>query len=247
MARSPPMGIFGRASRVIASNFNALLDGAEDPKKSVELSLQELKGALRDARREVVSAVAAEKQLKIRIAELDKELKSWERRAELALKHGDEPLARQALLQKRRVVDEATHAEQLRVEARGLALQMKEDLEDMGRRLEKFQAQKSELIRNKQKALSSGAGDKASQADAFGEFRQVEQELDGVDAAIDAHQEVEELLRPTSGPTGMTREEVDAQFRALELGDNSAVLATGDAAIDAELNALKTRVRVKPK
>ena len=149
--------------------------------------------------------------------------------------------------EQRRVVDEATHAEQLRVEARGLALQMKEELEDMGRRLEKFQAQKAELIRNKQKALSSGAGDNVSQSDAFGEFRQVEQELDGVDAAMDARQEVEELLRPTSGPTGMSREEVDAKFRALEHGDNSDAPTTGDAAIDEELNALKPRVRVKPK
>ena len=40
------MGIFDRMGKVISSNFNALLDKAEDPRKSIDLTLDEMATAL---------------------------------------------------------------------------------------------------------------------------------------------------------------------------------------------------------
>ena len=56
------MGIFDRMGKVISSNFNSLLDSADDPSKSVDLTLGEMRDQVRAARQEVVSSVAAEKQ-----------------------------------------------------------------------------------------------------------------------------------------------------------------------------------------
>src|SRR5690606_7341357 len=64
------MGIFDRMSRVISSNFNALLDKADDPKKSIELLLEEMAAQVKAGRQEVVRAVAAEKQLRHKVEEL---------------------------------------------------------------------------------------------------------------------------------------------------------------------------------
>ena len=58
------MGIFDRMGRVISSNVNALLDRAENPRKSIDLLIDEMKEQIRRAREEVVAAVAAEKQIK---------------------------------------------------------------------------------------------------------------------------------------------------------------------------------------
>jgi phage shock protein A len=58
------MGIFDRMGRVISSNFNALLDGLDDPRKSIDSLLDGMNDQLLAARREIVSAVAAEKHLK---------------------------------------------------------------------------------------------------------------------------------------------------------------------------------------
>src|SRR5262245_19130864 len=125
------MGMFDRMGRVISSNFNALLDRAEDPQKSLDQTLEDMRDQIRAARQEVVRAVAAGKQLEKKTTELDSEAEKWSSRAELAVKHGDDDLAREALMQKRRVVSERDRAEALRGEQRAAALDMKADLERM--------------------------------------------------------------------------------------------------------------------
>ena len=141
-----PMGIFDRMGRVISSNFNALLDKADDPKKSIEQTLLEMKEQVRAGRQEVVRAVAAEKQLRQKTGELDAEVEKWSKRAELAVQHDDDDLAREALMQKKRVTAERDRAEALRAEQRGAALEMKAELERMEQKLEEIQAKKSTII-----------------------------------------------------------------------------------------------------
>ena len=53
------MGIFERMGRVASANLNALLDAADSPEKSLDLTLREMRDQLRAARREVVRALAA--------------------------------------------------------------------------------------------------------------------------------------------------------------------------------------------
>src|SRR5262245_57117555 len=115
------MGIFDRMGRAISANFNSLIDRLEDPKKSVDQTVLEMREQVRAARQEVVRAVASEKQLRGKTEELDKEVERWEKRAELAVEKDDDELAREALLQKRRLVGERDRAEALRAEQRGAA------------------------------------------------------------------------------------------------------------------------------
>jgi phage shock protein A len=79
------MGIFDRMGKVISSNVNALLDKAEDPKKSLDLIVEEMKEQIRAARKELVDGVAAEKVLRKKVDDLDAESDKWERRAERSL------------------------------------------------------------------------------------------------------------------------------------------------------------------
>ena len=58
--------------KVISANFNGLVDGLQDPRKSVEQTLIDMQEQIRAARREVVSAVAAEKQLRGKLDEVTK-------------------------------------------------------------------------------------------------------------------------------------------------------------------------------
>ena len=58
------MGIIDRAKRAISSNVNSLIDKAEDPRKMVELTLDEMKEQMTRARQDVVATVGAEKQLR---------------------------------------------------------------------------------------------------------------------------------------------------------------------------------------
>jgi phage shock protein A len=240
------MGIFDRMGRVISSNFNALLDKAEDPRKSIELTLSEMADQIRAARQEVVRSVAAEKQLRTKVQALDEEAEKWSRRAELAVKHGDDDLAREALLQKRRVTGERDRAEALRAEQRGAALEMKTELERMERKLKELEASKATLAARaaQAKAGPDGPASPAPGGRAFGEFRRMEEQIEGVEAAVSAQREVEEALGSGRGPGGMTRAEVEARFRALEGGDLPDAPGMPTSEVDEELMQLKQKIRV---
>src|ERR1700722_1784739 len=125
------MGIFDRMGKVIQSNLNGLLDKAEDDKKLIELNLDEMDAQIKAGHVEVIQAVAAEKQLKKKVDELRADVDRWDKRAELALKSGDESLAREALKQKKRVTGEAEITEKARADQRDVAVRMKDELERM--------------------------------------------------------------------------------------------------------------------
>ncbi|WP_437732499.1 PspA/IM30 family protein [Sorangium sp. So ce1335] len=241
------MGIFDRMGKVISSNVNALLDKAEDPKKSLDLIVEEMKDQVRAARKELVDAVAAEKVLRKKVDELDAEAEKWEKRAELALKANDEKLAREALVQKKRVVGERDRAEAMRAEQRSAVLSMKAELERMEAKQEEFQARKGTLAAQIQQSRAGGGaeglGARGGQS-AFSEFRRMEEQVEGQVAQVAASREVEEAI---SGG-GLSAAELEAKFAQLEHGRGSASSAGADrpggSAVDDELAALKKKIRI---
>jgi phage shock protein A len=239
------MGIFDRMGRVISSNFNSLLDKADDPRKSIEQTLREMKEQVRAARQEVVRSVAAEKQLRTKTTELDAEVEKWSSRAELAIKHGDDDLAREALLQKKRVTGERDRAEALRAEQRSNALEMKAELERMEQKLTELEAKKSTIVTRAKQAAAGGGAEglgAGGGASAFSEFRRMEDQIEGVETAVQAQREVDDALR---GPGGMTKDEVESKFRQLEHGGGSTAEGPkGGTEVEEELQALKKKIRI---
>jgi phage shock protein A len=243
------MGIFERMSRVVSANFNALLDGADSPEKSLELTLREMREQLRAARREVVRSLAAEKQLRNKGAELDGELARWASRAELAVRRGNDELAREALAQKRRLGTEREHTESLRVGQRQNALEMKAEFERMERKMEDFSARQGTIsVLARQAAAGGGAaglGAAPGQA-PLSAWQDMEDRLDNIDAVFEAQREVDEALAEGRGPAGLSRLELEAQFRALETGNAPDSGRGAEAGVDEELSALKKKYRVQP-
>jgi phage shock protein A len=243
------MGIFDRFSKVISSNMNALLDKAEDPQKSVDLLIEEMREQIRRGRQEVVSAVAAEKRLRTKVEEIDGQIEKWQRRAELAVKAGDESLAREALLFKKRLVEERDRAEALRAEQRAQALQLKDDLERADTKLKELDAKKGTIVA-RYKQARAGGGAEALGADGdgptpFDELRRVEEKMGRAEAEAEAMEEARDVLeRPTGSK--MTQREIEARFADLENGATGGKKASGDDDVDDELQALRKKFRVAP-
>jgi phage shock protein A len=236
------MGIFDRMGRVISSNLNSLLDKAEDQKKLLALNIDEMDEQLKRAQKEVISAVAAEKQLRKKCEDLTGERDKWDKRAELALKSGDESLAREALKQKMRVTTESEHAETARVEQRNAALNMKQELERMKEKLAEIKMKRGAITARAQKAGGAEQlGAKGGGASAFDDFRKMEEKIEGREAEASAMAEVDDAL--SQGPS---KEDLEAKFRALEssLGDKEPSKGGGGSNVDDELAALKKRIRV---
>jgi phage shock protein A len=238
------MGIFDRMGKVISSNFNGLVDGLQDPRKSVEQTLLEMQEQIRAARREVVSAVAAEKQLRGKLDELDAQAAKWASRAELAVKNGDDELAREALMQKKRVTGERDRAEALRGEQRAAAHEMKAELERMEQKVTELEHRKGTLVAQAAQAKAGADGQKRVGGSAFAEFRRMEDQIEAVETTVQAQRELDGVLNGP-GPGGMTRDEVEAKFRALEAGVGPIAEKLKHSEVDDELAAIKKRVRIE--
>jgi phage shock protein A len=242
------MGIFDRMGKVISANFNGLVDGLQDPRKSVEQTLLDMQEQIRAARREVVSAVAAEKQLRGKLDDLDKQAEKWASRAEFAVKSGDDALAREALLQKKRVTSERDRAEALRAEQRAAAHEMKAELERMEAKVSELEHRKGTLVAQAAQAKAGGSADglgaKRVGGSAFAEFRRMEDQIEAVETTVQAQRELDGILNEP-GPGGMTRDEVEAKFRQLEAGVGPSAEKLKNTEVDDELAAIKKRVRVE--
>lgn len=236
------MGIFDRMGRVISSNVNALLDKAEDPKKSVDLIVEEMSEQIRAAKKELVDAVAAEKVLRKKVDELDAEADKWGSRAELALKANDEKLAREALVQKKRVVVERDRAEAMRAEQRSAVLNMKAELERMEEKQAEVAARKNSIASQMQAAKAGGEGLGArAPGGAFAEFRRMEDKIEGVAAEAAAHREIDEALNGGK----MSANELESKFARLEAGERMGTPdKPGGSEVDDELAALKKKIRI---
>jgi phage shock protein A len=235
------MGIFDRMGKVIQSNLNSLLDRAEDDKKLVELNLDEMDEQIKAGHLEVVQAVAAEKQLRKKADDLRADSDRWDKRAELALKSGDEALAREALKHKKRVQAELDAADKARASQRDVALKMKEELERMREKLSELKMRKGTIVARAQQARAgSGSeqlGAKGSGGGAFENFRRMEEKIEGREAEGAAMAEVEEALGK-----GEKAEDLEAKFRELER--QTGPKGDGTTDVDEELAALKKRIRV---
>jgi phage shock protein A len=234
--------------RVISSNVNALLDKGEDPRKLLELNLDEMGEQLKRGRQDVIGAVAEEKRLKKKVEELDGEVDKWDKRAELALKAGDEGLARDALKQKQRSRGERDTAEKARTEQRDVALKMKDELEKMEQRLDELKLRKGTLAARAEQSKGGGGSEALGArggSNAFAEFRRMEGEIEGREATNAAMNEVEEAIGK-----GAREEDLESKFRDLERqvggggGGSGPPGGKGSAEVEDELAALKKRIRV---
>ena len=217
------MGIFSRATEIINSNINALLDKAENPEKMVRLIIQEMEETLVEVRTTSARAIADKKTLSRRQRALEKDSAEWERKAELAIRKDRDDLARGALAERARV--EAT-AEALAKESAALdetLAKLNGDMETLQAKLKDAKArQNAILVRGRaarsrldiRRQLSDHSVD-----DAMLRFEQYESKIDDLEGQVESYDVGQKTLA--------------AEIDALE----------GDEKVDEELQRLKERVQ----
>ena len=99
------MSFLDRLNRIVRSNISDLR-GDSRP-QSLDRVLGEMESSLRDARREKAQLRKAEKKLVARIRQARDKADQWEERAMMALKKGEEDLAKDALVVRNEALDEA--------------------------------------------------------------------------------------------------------------------------------------------
>ena len=216
------MGIFSRATEIVNSNINALLDKAENPEKMVRLIIQEMEETLVEVRTTSARAIADRKALSRRQQSFEKDAAEWERKAELAIRKGRDDLARGALAERAKA--EAT-LEALAGESAALEetlTKLNDDMETLQAKLKDAKARQNAIVMRGKAArsrldirrqLSDHSVD-----DAMLRFEQYESRIDDLEGHVESYD--------------MGQKTLSAEIDALE----------GDEDIDAELRRMKERV-----
>ena len=95
------MGIFARLAVLIKSNLNDLISRSEDPEKMLNQVVIDMANQLIEAKKQVAVSIADEKRLAKQAEQEAANAAEWERRAMLAIKAGDDALAKEALNRKK--------------------------------------------------------------------------------------------------------------------------------------------------
>jgi phage shock protein A len=223
------MGIFSRLGTLIKSNLNDLISRAEDPEKMLNQVLLDMQQQLVEAKKAVAVAIADEKKLQKQYTlELDKS-KEWERKAMVAVRAGDDNLARQALVRKQEHEAISTQFQQQWIAQKAAVEKLKDALRLLANKIEEAKRKKNILVARKKRAEAQrqiastmqGLGDTS----AFDTFERMADQINLLEAEAEAGAE---LAGELSGST------LESKFLALESG--------GQGSEEDALNELKSKM-----
>lgn len=219
------MGVFSRFLDIVNANINSLLDKAEDPEKMIKLMMQEMEDTLIELKSSCAAKMASRAKSERTYKDALAAVERWQQRAELAIAKGRDDLAREALLEKKRVsgaldelaADIANYDELIKV-AKDEIRQIEDKLASVKQKYQ-MMVERSRRAREEQAAQETlrRAGDEATTS----RFSDIEEQIDRMQAA-------NELNRFTSTT-------LDEKFRDLEEMDD----------IDAEIAELRKRAGLK--
>jgi len=217
------MGIFSRLGTLIKSNINDLITKAEDPEKMLGQVLLEMQQQLVEAKKAVAIAIADEKKLQKQYTSETDKAKEWERKAMVAVRAGDDGLARQALARKQEHETIATQFQQQWISQKQAVEKLKDALRLLNNKIEEAKRKKNILIARKKRAEAQqqiantmqGLGDTS----AFDTFDRMAERIQLMEAEAEAGAE---LAGELSGDT------LESKFHALEAGGGSEDDALSD-------------------
>ncbi len=206
------MGMFKRLADLIKSNLNDLISRSEDPEKMLNQIVLDMSNQLLEAKRQVAQSIADEKRLAKQVEQESTSAAEWERRAMLAVRSGDDALAKEALARKK---EHQTLAEQFQDQwqkQKTAVEQLKLALRALNNKIEEAKRKKNLLIARKKRAEAQKAIQETmtglKNASAFETFDRMAGRIEQMEAEAEAHAELNE---EASGDT------LAHKFRELEV------------------------------
>jgi len=190
------MGIFSRLAQLIKSNLNDLISHSEDPEKMLNQLVLEMNSQLNEAKKQVASSIADEKRLAKQLEQEQAKATEWEQRAMMALKNGNEELAKEALARKREHDGLAVTYQEQWGKQKAAVENLKRTLRALNDKIEEAKRKKNVLIARKKRAEAqraiqetmSGLQDQS----AFETFDRMAEKIDRMEAEAEAGAELAE-------------------------------------------------------
>ena len=218
------MGLLDRLSRLVRANLNAFVSDAEDPIKILDQSVADMQEDLVKLRQAVAIAIASQKRLENQANQAREQIQNWLSRAELALKKGEDDLAREALSRKK-TFQETYESLSTQFKAQnGQVEKLKKSLLLLERKIAEARTKKDMLKARAQAAkaqqkIQSAVGDLGGKS-AMAAFERMEDKVEALEASGQAALE-------------LAGEDLESKFAALEGGDD----------IEKELETLRSQLK----
>jgi phage shock protein A len=205
------LNIFKRIWNIIKANINWLLGKAEDPIKTLEQLVIDMRNQLQEAKIAVAGALADEKKLKLQMEQQRKIVESWEKKAILAVEKGDDGLAMQALDRQTQEEEILKGYEKTWESQKEVVDRLRSSLQNLYNKIQEAQRKKNLLIARAKRAEAQKRINNIMQqldaSDALSRFKEMESKIEDMEARIDAEVEVQKQL---SG------DKLEEKFRNLE-------------------------------
>ena len=190
------MGFFGRLAQLIKSNLNDLINRAEDPEKMLNQVILDMNTQLVEAKKQVAVAIADEKKLQKQLNNETSVAAEWEKKAMMAVRAGDEPLAKEALLRKKEHDALAAQFKEQWEKQRVAVNSLKTALRALNNKIEEAKRTKNVLIARKRRAEAMKSINETmsglSDTSAFDTFDRMAGRIDQLEAEAEAGQELSE-------------------------------------------------------
>jgi len=190
------MGIFSRLAQLIKSNLNDLISKSEDPEKMLNQVVLEMNNQLAEAKKQVASSIADEKRLGKQLDQEVANANEWERRAMMAVRAGNEELAKDALARKREHDQLAATYKDQHEKQKNAVEQLKRALRMLNDKIEEAKRKKNVLVARKKRAEAQKAIQETmhglKDVSAFETFDRMSAKIDQIEAEAEAATEVQE-------------------------------------------------------
>ncbi|MGN1151663.1 MAG: PspA/IM30 family protein [Lachnospiraceae bacterium] len=225
------MGIMTRFKDIMAANFNALLDRAEDPEKMIDQYLRNLEQDFAKVKAETASIMAEEKSAKRKLDECDEEIARMTEYAKKAVAAGNDGEAKQFLTRKAELTEKRSVLEQNYTLACDNSAKMRQmhdklagDIASLKSKRDMLKA-KVKVAETQKKINQMGSG----LADAGNNMAAFDRMEDKVNKMLDEANAMSEL---NASSEGNSIEELAKKYDA----------QSGNSAVDDELAALKAEM-----
>lgn len=191
------MGFFGRLATLIKSNLNDLISKSEDPEKMLNQIILDMNAQLVEVKKLVAVAIADEKRLHRQYQSEKAVSDEWHKKAMLAVRAGDDALAREGLQRKKEHEALAKAFEDQWRKQHTAVNQVKAALQALNNKIGEAKRKKDVLIarNNRAKAMQEiqrtmGALQDTSAFDAFSRMEaKIDQAESEAEAASELHEE----------------------------------------------------------
>ncbi|MEL6222504.1 MAG: PspA/IM30 family protein [Cyanobacteria bacterium J06626_14] len=217
------MSVVDRLTRVVRATINGWLGKQEDPEKMLQQVVTDMENDLISLRQSVAQAIATQKRTERQASQAESVAEEWYRRAELALKQGEENMAKEALARRKTYLENANALSSQLDQQAGIVREMKANMRKLEGKLSEAKIKKDMYIARARSA-------KASQ--------QLNEMMGGLGAGTSGlafermGEKVAEMEAKAEAIAELNRDSLEDRFAELEGGTD----------LDAELEALKTKI-----